>query len=184
MFRDSYILLVVLSMNSNNLKQSIEKLSDEELANKINSILHILSSKYNLEPSKILEIVPKLDHIPVSIFSAELSPLESLVVYLHDYLQMDFIDIASKLKRHYQTIWRTYYLAKRKTKELKLDKESIFVPIEVFQTRKTTIFESLVLHLKKEHNLSNSKISGFLNRDYRTIWTIANRAERKLNAKT
>jgi hypothetical protein len=158
-----------------------EKLSDEELQAKISSLLQLLSAKYEIEPDKIMEFMPKPGHIPVSIFSSELSPLESLVIYLRDYLQMDFLEISSQLKRHYQTIWTSYHLAKRKGIELNLERESAFVPIAIFQTRKTTIFECLVCYLKKEHKLS--EISHFLNRDYRTIWTIAKRAERKLNAK-
>ena len=166
-------------MNSSEF--NTEKLSDEELVNKFNSIMQLLSAKYEIEPEKIIELMPKPEHVPVSIFSSELSPLESLVIYLHDYIQLDFLEISSRLKRHYQTIWTSYHLAKRKGIELNLEKESAFVPIAIFQTRKTTVFECLVSYLKKEHKLS--EISHFLNRDYRTIWTIAKRAERKLNAK-
>ena len=165
-------------MNSSEF--NAEKLSDEELLNRFNSIIQLLSTKYQIEPQKIIELMPKLGYVPISIFSSELSPLESLVIYLRDYLQMDFLGISSRLKRHYQTIWTSYRLAKRKGIELRLERESIFVPIAIFQTRKTTIFECLVSYLKKEHKLS--EISQFLNRDYRTIWTIAKRAERKLNA--
>ena len=166
-------------MNSSEF--NTEKLSDEELVNKFNSIMQLLSAKYEIEPQKIVELMPKPGHVPVSIFSSELSPLESLVIYLHDYVQLDFLEISSRLKRHYQTIWTSYHLAKRKGIELNLERESAFVPIVIFQTRKTTVFECLVSYLKKEHKLS--EISHFLNRDYRTIWTIAKRAERKLNAK-
>ena len=137
----------------------------------------------------------QLETIPLSQFDQDLGPLESLVFYLHHHKKQPIEKIARKLLRHYQTIWTTYRLVAKKPKveypatenEKKImenmnivSKAEILIPLDIFYNRKLSIFESLVKHLKENMNLNYHNIGALLHRDERTIWTIYNRASKKL----
>ena len=136
-----------------------------------------------------------LETIPLSQFDQDLGPLESLVFYLHHNKKQPIEKIAHKLLRHYQTIWTTHRLVAKKPKveypltdkEKKIlknmdiaSKAEILIPLNIFYSRKLSIFESLVKYLKESLNMNYHNIGALLHRDERTIWTVYNRAGKKL----
>lgn len=52
--------------------------------------------------------------LPVSIFSSNLGPLESISTYLHDNSKLSFNEIAKLLDRDNRTVWACYHTAKKK----------------------------------------------------------------------
>lgn len=118
--------------------------------------------------------------IPLSIFDNDkLSIFESVVKYLHENEGKKFSTIGVQLQRNDRTIWSTYHNAKRKRKKQfeKLDFTTT-IPLQIFANRSFTLFESLVLYLKKK-GWTNHAIAVTLRRNDRTIWAVYNRAWRK-----
>jgi hypothetical protein len=54
------------------------------------------------------------------------------------------------------------------------------LPVSIIAERKMSVLESLVFHLKKKYSLSYHDISLLLRRDERTIWTVYQRALKKI----
>ncbi len=54
------------------------------------------------------------------------------------------------------------------------------IPLTVLQNRDLAILESIVEYLRDFRGLRYSEIARLLNRDSRTIWTVYNRAKKKL----
>ena len=147
-----------------------KELPQEQLNSLFNEFLQFLKQKqFSFEE-------PKLG-IPISIFSDELSALESIVKYFRENCQMTYTEIASILKRQPGPIGVICRKAKSKQPS-NLDVSSQQkIPRTIF-TAKNTIFESVVMYLK-EHGLSFKQISSILHRNYRTTWTTYQRAKKK-----
>lgn len=127
---------------------------------------------------------PKTE-IPVSIFSSELGPLESLVKYLKEELKLSYKEIAILLNRNSIPIGVSYRKAKSKhPAKLRLDLASdLKVPLSLFSERKFSVFESLTNYLKESLGMSFHDIAFALNRDDRTVWTVYNRFKVKNEAR-
>lgn len=140
-----------------------------------------LKTKKDLKiPAKELYNLIQEEHtIPVSIFSTKLAPLESLVKYLKENLNLTYSEIAKLLNRNERTIWTAYKFAIKKKKEKLVVKPGFFIPISIFSDRKFSILESLVKYLKEKLMLTYHEIAALLNRDDRTIWTVYRRARQK-----
>ena len=54
----------------------------------------------------------------------------------------------------------------------------VYIPISIFQNRKLTIFEAMVVYLK-EQGMKYVEIGDLLYRDQRNIWTIYSRSMKK-----
>ena len=138
-----------------------------------------LKDEHNFNADKIKELFEK-KYIPVSVFKSKLGPLESLVKYMKEELELNYHSIAVLLKRNDRTIWTTYNNANKKLKQkLSYSSDDICVPISIFENRKLSILESLILYLKDTMALRMPKISALLGRDNRTIWTVYSRAKKK-----
>ena len=98
---------------------------------------------------------------------------------------MKFREIGELLDRSERTIWINYRNSKLKKKDkIKVsDKkgEGLSIPIEIFANRKLSVLESVVLYLR-EKGLRNSEVSKRLDKDPRNIWTIYNRAKKKIGS--
>ncbi len=117
--------------------------------------------------------------IPVSIFTKEIGALEAITKYMKENLNMNYREIAKEIGRNERTIWTAYKKAKEKQKEnVNADKETIYVPLSIFQNKKLTILESIILYLK-EKGMKYSEIGKLLNRDQRNVWTVYSRAIKK-----
>lgn len=145
-----------------------------------NEFLDFLKQKYNLKEKEVQNLQQKKEiKIQASIFNETLSPLESIVKYLKDELNLSFDAIAKYLYRRKSQISFTYKQANKKHKN-KLDTKSDYhIPISVFSNIKLSILEAIVKHLKESENLSYHNIAVLLKRDDRTIWTVYNRCLKK-----
>jgi hypothetical protein len=116
------------------------------------------------------------DKIPVTIFTKDLAPLESIVKYLKDNKGMTIKKISEKLDRSSKTIWTTYNNVRGK--KLVFADTEYLIPISFF-SKKTSILETTVYYLKKNHDMTLHQIAVILHRDDRTIWTVYHRAQVK-----
>ena len=125
----------------------------------------------SLTKEELIDIIisEKQEKIPITIFLNELAPLESVVKYLKENRGMTIKKISEKLNRSDKTIWTTYNNAKNKKLDIR-DTEYL-IPISFF-AKKTSILETVVYYLKKNHDLTLHQIALLLQRDDRTIWTI------------
>jgi DNA-binding CsgD family transcriptional regulator len=142
----------------------------------IRILIDKVSSDYNISTEKIIEELYPKDKVDVSIFANEkLSPTECLVKYLRENKFSKFSEIAEFLKRNQNTIQTTYKNAQKKQPEkLSFISSNVLVPLDIFQTNKYTILESLVKYLKSG-NLTNNEIAKLTNKSNKTIWTVNNR---------
>jgi len=116
--------------------------------------------------------------IPLSLFSSQASTLQALVVYLHDHIGLSFQEIANQLNRNYKSIWTTYSQTSKKY-YISAPPSVISIPLTVFSSRNLSPLESLVNYLKGlEFNYA--EIARLLKLDQRTIWTVVQRAQKKI----
>ena len=188
--------------------QSIVKYLKENLALKNNEIASLLYTNrqsvwqaYN--KSKRLpkfSITPSKFPIPVSCFSSSLTTLEAIIVYLKGYL--NYHEIGLLLKRNERTIWTVYQKAKKKYQdndllEFKLlfnavkrryklssldlvrflDEKEILIPDCIF-TKNLSVFQSVVIYLKKNLHLKNNKIALLLHKSQKSIWQAYNKSKK------
>ena len=163
---------------------------EESLAiNRLNTIISELSTRYNMSQKDIINLLKKRENyitIPIYIFNNELSPLETIALYLHIKFDLSQTTIANILKRDHTTIWTTLNNSLKKinrstfAKYIEQKKEGIFVPVEIFAHEKLSILESISLYLKDNFDMSYHEIAISLGKDDRTIWTVINRARKKL----
>jgi hypothetical protein len=147
-----------------------------------------LSSEHHLTKEQINRYVarkgpPKEELlIPISIFSVrQLGAFESTVKFLHEAKRLSLSDIARLTNRDPRTIWHAYNSAKKKHPEsLPSEPGDYNIPPEILSTRVLSVLESMVHYLNSNYGLSYSKIAKLLNRDPRTVFTVKNRAARKL----
>lgn len=159
---------------SSNSDKNLIKLYKEnkKLLEQVNQV----KKENKLTNEDLLKIIKQHLPIPISIFK-DSSPLESLVKYLKDNLNLGLSEISSLLNRDQRTIWITYNNASKK--KLVLDTSSkITISLEFFSERELSVLENLVDYLT-DQKFSISKISSLLNRDYKTIYTIYVRIKKK-----
>ncbi len=132
----------------------------------------------SLSKRELIDILisEKQEKIPITIFLNGLAPLESVVKHLKENRGMTIQKISEKLKRSNKTIWTTYNNVKGKRLEYKDTQYNI--PLSFF-AKDTSILETAVYYLKKNHDLTLHQIAILLQRDDRTIWTIYHRALKK-----
>ena len=121
--------------------------------------------------------VRKESGIPVSIFNEVLTPFESVCKYLVEDLEFSYIKISKLLFRDAAVIGVTYRKARNKLSKRFVLNYDVVIPLDIFNSD-LSVFESLVLWLH-DQNHSFNDIAKMLLRNYRTIWTIYNRAKKK-----
>ena len=118
--------------------------------------------------------------IPSSIYAKKLSPLEANVKYLKENLDFDYSKIAELLGRSRKTIWQAYKNSKKKMpSKFKIEETRYVIPASSLKTE-LSVLETTVVYLKDQYNLSYRYIAQLLQRDERTIWTVYNRAMKKI----
>ena len=58
--------------------------------------------------------------------------------------------------------------------------QSLCIPVSIFKDARLTPFELIVKYLKEIKNLTYAEIDRQLNRDERNIWTVYQRAKKKV----
>ena len=153
------------------------KCNSHVLTNNLENLLEIIKERKT--SSGINEI-----QIPLEIFKIELGPAEVLCKYLKENKQLKFNEIAIALNRNQRTIWINYRNSNKKYKEkIKIQENTLSVPIKIFSDRKLSISESIVKYLK-DKGLNNSQISKILGKSQNNIWTLHSRTLNKLKNKT
>jgi hypothetical protein len=119
--------------------------------------------------------------IPIGIFSHDMAPLEALVRYLKEKKDLSIIEISLRLNRQKQTIWTTYYNAKKQ--KISFSEEGRHVPLSIFSKQKASALESLAFYLKDILGMTYTEIASILKKDIRTVWTCHKRFEKKVMVK-
>lgn len=115
--------------------------------------------------------------IPITVFAAGLSPLESITRYLKE-TGYKINGIAKILHKSPSSISQAFKKAKEKNFDVKETK--VYIPLSAFYDQPVlSILEAVVKHLYDKH-LSYSEIAKLLNRNPKTIWTVYNRAKKKI----
>ncbi len=155
---------------------------DSESLERLNGLLLDISEKYRMSNDNILELIKgrqKYAAIPASILNSELSPLETVTIYLNQKLGFNQSEIARMLSRDHTTIWTTIKNAHGKKSRF-VEKDDFFIPVSILKDRKFSILENASVYLKSNYGLSNHEIAVLTGKDDRTIWTVLNRAANKL----
>ena len=162
-------------------KKVIEE--DELTLERIKELIRLLKLKYGLNTRDILHIIEDKEIlIPISIFTKQLSILETITKYLKEEVSLSFHQIGEFLNRNERNIWHTYKTANKKhAKKLEIQSSKYFIPISIFQN-KLGALENVVIYLKDELDLSYHNIAVLLQRDERSIWTVYNKAKKKNEA--
>lgn len=120
-------------------------------------------------------------NIPVSIFRKGISPLRAVIKFLKENKDYSFSRISKIINRNPRTIWTEYEHVKSTERFSKRDisSETIYIGTVNLAKRRLAPLEAISMELKLA-DFSNKEISLLLNKSQKTIWTVINRAEKKL----
>ena len=171
--------------------------TESDSINESLNIIDALKKKHNIDLKQISELLKHRERyvaIPVGLFRSKLGPLEAVVRYLRDVLEYNFAQTARLLSRDETTIWTSYHNSLKKSKKvvvdlemsdidfkgMKVKKEDLVIPLNIFAERRLSILESLCVYLKESFKLSYRNMGVLLERNERTVWTVVSRAGKKL----
>lgn len=118
--------------------------------------------------------------IPSSVFSKDLSSLETIVKYLREVYDFSNQEIANLLDKNKQSIWRAYKQACKKNSKSLIVKDLQYpIPISILKSN-LGVLQSIVFFLRDTHHLKFSEIAALLQRDDQTILTSYNKARGKM----
>ena len=140
-----------------------------------------IKERYHLDSSELLnKLEEKEILIPASVFSENLSSLETIVKYLKENLGLKNKDIAKITNRSVKTIYQAYSSANEKAKKkFEIKEAKYYIPVSALTNRKLGVLESVVKFLKENYELNYSEIGRLLGRDPRTIWTAYSKGKKK-----
>lgn len=155
-------------------------LKDENFS-ALKALFENLQKQYGLSALELIHALEKKELlIPANIFNPTLSGLETIVKFLRENFHLRNNVIAHFLHRSEKTIWQAYDASKRKHPDFfTLQPSLYYVPVAVIASRRLSVLESIVVHIKDSYNLSYHEIAVVLHRDDRTVWTVYQRALRK-----
>ena len=109
--------------------------------------------------------------------------MTSLLKKKTEYIYKD--DTFGLLERTFATLQNKYNLSSEEIIQLlaKRKKETILLPISIFQNDKLSALETITKYLKEELKLRFCEIAFLLNRDDRTIWDAYASAQHKMKEK-
>lgn len=113
--------------------------------------------------------------VPIEVFQGSLSPLESLVSFLHHKGNLNGKDIAVLLKRSTATISQALSSFPVLARNSQLN-----IPLSIFLLRKLSIQESLIFYLHNKQKYSLKTIAEILHLAPSTVSTSLQRAKEKL----
>ncbi len=127
--------------------------------------------------------------IPISVFSETLnkglSPSETVVKFLRENENLSNSSAARLLGKSDANVWITYRNAKKKMKSqikvntlMKVNRSEFVVSTEEMR-RGLSVLESVCWYLKQK-GLRYKRIGILLGRDERTVWTVCQRAKKKM----
>ena len=165
-------------------KSSVENTNREAVIAGIESFISYLEDKWQISREDLkafIEKKPEGPQIPVSAFSnGELTALETVCKYLYENIDFTFSQIGRLLSRNPRMIAATYHRANSKfPRKFGLKASPFYIPPSLFENRRLSALENLVVFLKEKHELTFHKIALLLHRDDSTIWTVYSRAKKK-----
>lgn len=140
--------------------------------------------KYSIEIN-LKPLLEQENSFPTSILRSEqLSSLEAIVKYLRENKKLQYKKIGELLQRNHKTLAVTYKNAiKKQPAPFASSVEREQERIEFFAfNNKLSVLEAITLFLKKQDK-NFSEISRLLGKDPRTIWTVHDRAMKKLGGR-
>ena len=159
-------------MEKKEIKQITEKILDE------------ITKKLDLTPEDLKKYISrkeeKTETIPLEILKLKnLSSLEAITKYLRENKNKSYKEIGELLKRKHSSLPNSYKQAKEKHPEpINIEKPHQTIPFSVFK-KELSILEAICIFLKKQGH-KYSEIANLIGKDQRTIWTVCNRADKKL----
>ena len=168
--------------NGNSLDLGSHNPEERFLVDMFNQIAERLRQEYNYSSEEIskLHISDDVFFVPISIFTGKLSPAEALTKFLREKYELGYAEISELIGRENSSVWANY---KRATKKMPWPfeiRDNNSVPISIFKSDKS-ILEALVSYLKDVKKMRNKKIAQLLNKNPANIWTVYNRAQKKIN---
>lgn len=118
----------------------------------------------------------KKEGVPISIFQTKLHPLEAITRYLKKQNKKNK-EIAELLNKKPSAISRAY--KNSKNKKFAVKKTKFYVPLSEFRKPKLSILETVVNYMRNK-NLKFTDIAKLLDRNPKTVWTIYQRARKKM----
>jgi len=171
-------------MAEHKIPQKIEHVGDE-IPEKL--FFNYMFDTYNIDKTTFLEFADLyaegIRGLPISVLRvSHLSGLESIVKYLRENKKLSYKDISVLLHRNPKTLAVSYAVSKRKRQESYkefFDKDIARIPFTSF-SENLSILESICTHLKSLGH-SYAEIGRLVGRDQRTVWTVCDRARKKLS---
>ena len=154
----------------------------DEFKTVLKPIIEHFRKEHKLSQHELINLIiePEEPLIPLSIFSTSLAPLQSIVKYLKEELNLKHKGISTLLKRDQRVVWKSYTESnKKQPKRFEIKEERYFIPVSIFGAKELSILESLALYLKESLNLSIKDISSRINKNTSTIYTAYSRAKKK-----
>ena len=166
-------------IDSENILDILDKKLKERYELGLNDLLDIAKKRtLRKEPQKEIKKEVK---IPLEVFKQKIGVAESICKYLKENNGLKFSQISRIVGRDQRTIWNNYRNAARKMEEeIKVDENTKYIPMKVFSNRKLSMLESVIYYLREER-YRNKEIAEMLDKDARNVWTIWNRARKKVN---
>jgi hypothetical protein len=172
-----------MDMEKDDKSEKDSKSNGEELLKVLGTIIRQLKESGSISREELLSLFDEDSFgIPVSVFSHKLGPLEALVKFLKEDMEMHYSEIAKLLGRDDRGIWASYHKAAKKLPQRFEIHDRGMIPVSLFSDRRLSVLEHLVRHLRDSHKIKVQEISGMLNRKQGTIWAAYHHAKVKLKS--
>ncbi len=169
-------------------QEVVSSLEKERLLIELKEMVLSLSERQDTHPTEISQAIhsvfpsfsPGTEEdvlaIPVGVFASDCTPLQALVSFLHEQKRYSLKEIALLIDRTYRSVSQAY--REGVVKEDLLD--DFLIPLNMFSAN-LSILEAVIRYLHVDCSLTFSRIASFLKKDQRTIWTIWDRAQKKMH---
>jgi len=156
--------------------------TQEKTLQQLREAYALLRKEHNLSYEDILQQLQQIETtIPSSVFTRQLSGLETITKYLKENQRLELKEIARRLNRTYRTVWGAYHASQQKYPALLTASPTPHhLPLSIFSERKLSVLETITHYLRAQHKLRYSQIAKILHRDPRTIWVTEHNAQGKL----
>ena len=159
--------------------RDLSGLSKEELLSLIENAKRILHDQHLLQEPGLLP-PQDTEGIPIEVFATDLSPSEAAVKWLKEQ-GLGYHDIGARLNRDERGVWGSYRRASKKMPaQFSIDTPQAIIPFSVLSNRKVAMLEAITYYLKESRNIKLIMIAQMLHKHPSTIWTVYNRAVKKL----
>ncbi|MBW2965043.1 hypothetical protein KY363_06305 [Candidatus Woesearchaeota archaeon] len=136
-------------------------------------------SELGMTSTQAAKLVSTHQGIPFSVFNTQLGTLESAVKYLREELSLSYESIGALLGRGPGPIGVTYRRTRSKHPARLTVTPGESLPFNAFRDRRLSVLESAANYLAAQGH-DWHEIAQIMRRNDKTIWTVLDRARRKL----